>query len=196
LAGDSHSFGGEYVELVPHERLRYTDKFDDPNLPGQIQVTVTLRKVSVGTELNIVQEGLPDVHSTRGLLSRLAGVTNLARLVELGRDLFALRKDGTEFPVEIGLNVIETDEGPTVLASIVDITERRKKEDELRRSQEWFRRTVEEAPSGMLMVSRSGRIELVNAQAERIFGYSRAELLGQSVLSLVPERFRAQNAEF
>lgn len=59
--GNSHSFGGEYVELVPNERLRYTDKFDDPNLPGQLQVTVTLKRVSVGTELNIVQEGLPDV---------------------------------------------------------------------------------------------------------------------------------------
>ena len=60
----SHSFGGEYVELVPNERLRYTDKFDDPNLPGDIQVTVTLKKVSVGTELNVVQEGLPDAIPT------------------------------------------------------------------------------------------------------------------------------------
>ena len=59
--GNGHSFGGEYLELVPNERLRYTDKFDDPNLPGDIQVTVTLKKVSVGTELNIVQEGLPDM---------------------------------------------------------------------------------------------------------------------------------------
>ena len=59
--GQSHSFGGEYVELVPNERLRYTDKFDDPNLAGDIQVTVMLKKVSVGTEVNIVQEGLPDV---------------------------------------------------------------------------------------------------------------------------------------
>src|SRR5207342_2386621 len=58
--GNGHSFGGEYIELVPNERLRYTDKFDDPNLPGDIQVTVTLKNVSVGTELNIVQEGLPD----------------------------------------------------------------------------------------------------------------------------------------
>jgi hypothetical protein len=57
--GNSHSFGGEYVEIVPHERLRYADKFDAPDLPGQIQVTVTLKKVSLGTELNIVQEGLP-----------------------------------------------------------------------------------------------------------------------------------------
>jgi uncharacterized protein YndB with AHSA1/START domain len=59
--GNGHSFGGEYIELVPNERLRYTDKFDDPNLPGDIQVTVTLKNVSVGTELNIVQEGLPDM---------------------------------------------------------------------------------------------------------------------------------------
>jgi uncharacterized protein YndB with AHSA1/START domain len=59
--GQSHSFGGEFLELVPAERLRYTDKFDDPNLPGEIQVTVTLKKVLCGTELNIVQEGIPDV---------------------------------------------------------------------------------------------------------------------------------------
>ena len=59
--GKSHSFGGEYLELVPHERIRYTDKFDDPNLPGVIQVTVTLNQVSCGTELSIVQEGVPAV---------------------------------------------------------------------------------------------------------------------------------------
>ena len=59
--GKSHSFGGNYLELVPHERLRYTDKFDDPNLPGEMQVTVTLKKVSCGTELNVVQEGVPAV---------------------------------------------------------------------------------------------------------------------------------------
>lgn len=58
--GKSHAFGGEYLELVPHERIRYTDKFDDPNLPGEMQTTVTLRKVSVGTELNVAQEGIPD----------------------------------------------------------------------------------------------------------------------------------------
>ena len=59
--GASHSFGGNYLELVPHTRLRYTDKFDDPNLPGEIQVTVTLAPVSCGTEINIVQEGVPAV---------------------------------------------------------------------------------------------------------------------------------------
>ncbi|MEO8038584.1 MAG: SRPBCC family protein [Betaproteobacteria bacterium] len=59
--GHTHSFGGSYLELVPHERMRYTDKFDDPNLPGEIQVTVTFKKVSCGTELHVVQEGIPDV---------------------------------------------------------------------------------------------------------------------------------------
>ena len=57
--GQSHSFGGEYLELVPNERIRNTDKFDDPNLPGEMQVTVSLKKVFCGTELNIVQEGIP-----------------------------------------------------------------------------------------------------------------------------------------
>ncbi|BFU96237.1 MAG: Activator of Hsp90 ATPase 1 family protein [Nitrospira sp.] len=59
--GKSHSFGGEYLELVPHERISYTDNFDDPNLPGEIHVTVSLKKVSCGTEVNIVQEGVPDL---------------------------------------------------------------------------------------------------------------------------------------
>lgn len=58
--GSSHSFGGEYLELVPNERIRYTDKFDDPNLPGEMQTTVTLKQISCGTELNIMQEGIPE----------------------------------------------------------------------------------------------------------------------------------------
>ena len=81
--GKSHSFGGEYVELVPHERLRYTDKFDDPNLVGDIRVTVTLKKVSVGTELDIVQEGLPDIIPPEACyLGWQESLRNLARLVE------------------------------------------------------------------------------------------------------------------
>jgi uncharacterized protein YndB with AHSA1/START domain len=59
--GKSHFFGGKFVELTPHERIRYTDKFEDPNLPGEMQVTVTLKKVVCGTELTVVQEGVPDV---------------------------------------------------------------------------------------------------------------------------------------
>ena len=59
--GKSHSFGGDYLELMPNERIRHTDKFDDPNLPGTMQVTITLKKVSCGTEVNITQEGVPDM---------------------------------------------------------------------------------------------------------------------------------------
>jgi uncharacterized protein YndB with AHSA1/START domain len=81
--GKSHSFGGEYVELVPNERLRCTDKFDDPNLAGDIQVTVMLKKVSVGTEINIAQEGLPDVIPPEACyLGWQESLRNLARLVE------------------------------------------------------------------------------------------------------------------
>jgi uncharacterized protein YndB with AHSA1/START domain len=59
--GHSHSFGGDYLELVPHERIRYTSKFDDPNLPGTMQTTVTLRAVFCGAEMNVVQEGIPEM---------------------------------------------------------------------------------------------------------------------------------------
>ena len=81
--GQSHAFGGEYVELVPNERLRYTDRFDDPNLPGEIVVTVTMKKVSVGTELHIVQEGIPDVIPVEACyLGWQDSLRNLAALVE------------------------------------------------------------------------------------------------------------------
>ena len=81
--GHGHSFGGEYVELVPNQRLRYTDKFDDPNLAGTIVVTVTLKKVSVGTDVDIEQAGLPDVIPVEACyLGWQESLQNLARLVE------------------------------------------------------------------------------------------------------------------
>jgi uncharacterized protein YndB with AHSA1/START domain len=81
--GEGHSFGGEYLELVPGERLRYTDRFDDPNLPGVIEVTVVLKKVSCGTELNITQSGLPDVIPLEACyLGWQDSLRNLAKLVE------------------------------------------------------------------------------------------------------------------
>jgi len=82
-SGKSHSFGGTYLELVPNERLRYTDKFDDPNLPGEMQTTVTLKEVSCGTELNVVQEGLPEVIPPElCYLGWQESLEHLARLVE------------------------------------------------------------------------------------------------------------------
>jgi uncharacterized protein YndB with AHSA1/START domain len=81
--GKSHSFGGEYLELVPHERIRYTDRFDDPNLPGEMQTTVTLKKVSCGTELNVVQEGVPEVIPAEACyLGWQESLILLAKLVE------------------------------------------------------------------------------------------------------------------
>jgi len=81
--GGSHAFGGEYLELVPGERLRYTDRFDDPNLPGEIQVTVILKKVSVGTEIDITQAGIPDLIPVEACyLGWQESLRNLAKLVE------------------------------------------------------------------------------------------------------------------
>ncbi|MEP9327767.1 PAS domain S-box protein [Paraburkholderia phymatum] len=106
-----------------------------------------------------------------------------SRPMGTGRDLFALRKDGTEVPVEIGLNPVTTTEGIFVLAAIVDITERR-------RLEERFRQVVEAAPNAMVMVGQDGKIVLVNAQTENLFGYNREQLFGKSIETLVPERFR------
>jgi PAS domain S-box-containing protein len=105
-----------------------------------------------------------------------------------GRDLFAVRKDGSEFPVEIGHNPIETDEGLMVLSSIVDISQRKRLEMR-------FRQVVESAPNAMVMVNQSGLIEMVNMQAERLFGYAREELLGRAIEDLVPSRFRTEHPE-
>ena len=100
-----------------------------------------------------------------------------------GRDLFGRRNDGSEFPVEIGLSPILTVDGPAVLGSIVDITERQ-------RAERRFRSAVESAPNAMVMINCEGKIVLVNLQTERLFGYAREELLEQPVEILVPERFR------
>jgi uncharacterized protein YndB with AHSA1/START domain len=81
--GKSHSFGGEYLELMPHERIRYTDKFDDPNLSGEMQTTITLKKVSGVTDLNIVQEGVPAVIPAEACyLGWQESLAQLAKLVE------------------------------------------------------------------------------------------------------------------
>jgi PAS domain S-box-containing protein len=107
-----------------------------------------------------------------------------ARSMGAGRDLYGLRKDGVEVPIEIGLNPMETPSGLFTLASIIDITERRGAEER-------FRLVVEAAPNAMLMADRNRRITMVNRNAETLFGYSRAELVGQLLEFLVPERFRA-----
>ncbi|KTC65463.1 sensory box histidine kinase (plasmid) [Legionella adelaidensis] len=107
-----------------------------------------------------------------------------ARLMGAGRDLYGLRRDGTEFPVEIGLNPLHTKEGLLVFASIVDITERK-------RLTQRFALAVEASPTGMILINRAGQIELLNTQVLKMFGYERNELMGQKIEMLVPERYRA-----
>jgi uncharacterized protein YndB with AHSA1/START domain len=81
--GQGHSFGGAYRELVPNERIRYTDRFDDPNLPGEMEVTVALRRVSCGTEINVVQEGIPEaIPLEMCYLGWQESIAQLAHLVE------------------------------------------------------------------------------------------------------------------
>ncbi|OIQ85574.1 blue-light-activated histidine kinase 2 [mine drainage metagenome] len=111
-----------------------------------------------------------------------------SRPMGAGRDLFGRRQDGSEFPVEVGLNPIETEEGLMVLSSIVDISERKRQEER-------FRRVVESAPNAMILANAKGRIEMVNTQAEQVFGYPRQDLLGKSIEMLVPERFRGGHPE-
>ena len=111
------------------------------------------------------------------------------RTMGAGRDLYGLRKDGTEVPIEIGLNPLETDDGAFVLASIIDITERK-------RSEERLLHVVEAAPNAMIMVNEDGQIVLVNSQTERSFGYAREELLTMRVEDLLPDRFRPNHEGF
>lgn len=112
-----------------------------------------------------------------------------SRPMGAGRDLYGVRKDGSEFPVEIGLSLIESHEETLVLSTIVDVTERKRLEHR-------FRQAVESAPNAIVMVNESGTIEMVNSQTETFFGYSRMELIGQTVEILVPERFRGGHVGF
>ncbi len=106
-----------------------------------------------------------------------------ARDMGVGRDLYGERNDGHEFPIEIGLSPIETDEGPLVLAAVIDITERRRQEER-------FRKVVEAAPYAILMLDQDSRIVLANTQAETLFGYMQEELIGMDSDELVPQRIR------
>jgi PAS domain S-box-containing protein len=111
------------------------------------------------------------------------------RPMGVGRDLSGLRKDHTEMPIEIGLTPLETSDGRFVISSVADITERK------RAAAGQFRMAIEASPTGMIMVDPRGKIVMVNAQVEKIFGYDRAELMGQTMEILMPERYRRHHTE-
>jgi PAS domain S-box-containing protein len=119
-----------------------------------------------------------------------------ARAMGGGRDLYGLKKDGSEIPVEIGLNPIRTDEGDFVLAAIVDISERKRAEEERKKAEERFRVAVESAPNPMVMVNDEGKIVMINQETEKLFGFTREELLGRPVDLLVPARFRGEHTGY
>jgi formate hydrogenlyase transcriptional activator len=107
-----------------------------------------------------------------------------------GLQLYGLRKDGTEFPVDIMLSPVETGEGQAVLSVIRDVSERKRAEEKLRESEQQFRSLFEFSPDAIVVTDQDGKIAEVNGQIEKLFGYQRDELLGQPVEILVPERFR------
>jgi protein-histidine pros-kinase len=114
-----------------------------------------------------------------------------ARPMGVGLELFGRRRNGTEFPIDISLSPLRTAEGMLFTAAIRDITEQKRVEETLRKSEEKFRAFVESAPDAIVIIDPEGRISLVNAQTEKLFGYPRTELLGRPVEQLLPDRFRA-----
>lgn len=134
-----------------------------------------------------VEELMPEHLRGRHVVHRAGFFSDpRSRTMGLGMDLFGLRSDGREFPIDISLAPLETEQGTLVAAFVRDMTERR-------RVEERFERFIESAPDGIVIVDGDGRITLVNAQTERLFGYERSELVGSSVEVLMPERFRSRH---
>jgi PAS domain S-box-containing protein len=152
------------------------------------------RQELIGQSIDLlVPQRLREDHSVyRAAFIADAGV----RAMGAGRELVALRKDGSEVPVEVGLKLFATRGGPVIISVIVDITARRRAETEQKIAQAQFRLAVEACPSAMVMVAATGQIVMVNAKTEQMFGYSRQELIGQGVDILVPARFRDRHPAF
>jgi PAS domain S-box-containing protein len=133
----------------------------------------------------LIPERFRSIHPIhRGLYSK----TPRVREMGAGLELFGRSKEGTEFPVEISLSPMESDQGSLIIAAIRDITERK-------RAEEKFRGLLESAPDGMVVVDQAGSIQLVNSQVEKLFDYDRAELIGQTIEILVPKRFRKKHSQ-
>jgi len=186
----------ENISEFQHLENRFRQAVESaPNAIVMVNETGTILMVNAQTELSFgyarsemigqaVEMLVPERFRGGHAFFRLAYFADpVSRPMGAGRDLYGLRKDGTEFPVEIGLGLIDSHDETLVLSSIVDITERKRLEHR-------FRQAVESAPNAIVMVNESGIILMVNAQTEISFGYSRVELVGQAVEILVPERFR------
>lgn len=147
----------------------------------------------LGSEVGtLVPVASRDVH---GRLMESFASHPTARAMGEGRELHAVRKDGREVPVEIGLIPVETAGGLFVIVSVIDVTERRIAERAAHEGEERFRLLVEGAPSAILVATARGRITLVNSAVEELFGYDRTELVGQSVEKLIPGRFAERHPE-
>ncbi|MFZ5445616.1 MAG: sensor histidine kinase [Myxococcota bacterium] len=140
----------------------------------------------VGQPVELLVDGLPEVHATH---RERYFAEPRTRPMGAGRDLYGRHREGHRIPVEIGLTPLPRPAGTYVVASVVDLTERR-------RAEEQFRLAIEAAPNGMMLVDERGTIVLINAQIEQVFGYARAELVGQSVDRLLPAKARGGHAVF
>ncbi len=137
---------------------------------------------------------LPERHRLAHVAQRLNFLSERqARVMGVGRSLLARRKDGVEFPVEIGLNPVKTQQGVVILASIIDISARAAEEAALRDSEERSRAVMENVVDGVLTIDERGIMQSVNPAAERIFGYSATELLGRNIAMLMPEPYHSQH---
>src|SRR5918999_1651510 len=172
------------VEVDSTARIRYANP--------QVEATFGYsRDELIGKPVEML---LPERVTERHVAHRTGFMSHpAARPMGIGMDLAGRRKDGTEFPVEISLSPVETEHGVHVFATVVDITARKAAAEALAESERRFRAVLEASPNAIVGVDRTGRITYVNPQVETTFGYSRDELLGQTVERLLPERVQERH---
>jgi PAS domain S-box-containing protein len=190
---DRQALLGQLIEAAPNGMVMADKRGAILLVNAQIEKAFGyVREELLGQPIEIL---IPERYRSKHPQFRDGFVANpTARPMGTGRDLYGLRKDGTEFPVEIGLNPLETEQGMVVLGTIVDITERKKAELSLRASQERLKAVVDAALDGIILMDHEGRIVDFNPAAEQIFGYSRDDVIGESLAEkIIPSKFREQH---